>query len=219
MGLMLVGVMVAAWLMSPIDRLVYPLLVIDDVRGKDWHQLFRQIGFIPTWWIVAIIFWRLDAAHRDRVFEVAPSWPPRPAHHRAGLIVLSSLCAGAVAEAFKGIIGRSRPDSEGVVFWFERPWLVIAEKAEPGFGLPSSHAAVAFGGAAMVALLEPRLRTLLIVLASGCALSRLNAGAHTLSDVLAGAAIGIGIAHLLHRAGQGPRRGVAGGLVPLHPAG
>jgi len=206
-----------ALLFAPIDRLAHGPLLIEGVRTKDWHQALRQVGYIPTWLILAAIVWRLDTgrAHRGHGLELTPTWPPRPGHHRAGLLVLSAALAGAVAELLKPLIGRSRPDAEGVTRWLERPFVLVADGGGIGYGLPSSHTAVAFGGAAMLALLEPRIRWIVLGLAAGCGLSRMNAGAHTLSDVLLGAAVGLVTARLLHRAGEGARRGPAGGLERL----
>ena len=72
----------------------------------------------------------------------------------------------------------------------------------PGFidghnlGLPSSHAAVAFGGACMLSVYLPKLRPLLLLLALGCAYTRLITGAHFASDVFVGALLGWVIARM-----------------------
>jgi membrane-associated phospholipid phosphatase len=211
-----VAVIGIALLMAPIDRALYPVLRIESVRSEDWHQLLRQVGYIPTWLIVGLMFWLIDRnAPPDGRLEIATSWPARPTHHRAGLVVLAAVCAGVVAEMLKLLIGRSRPDATGAMVWLERPLVLIGDHGGIGYGIPSSHASTAFGGAVMVALLVPAIRWPAVLLAAGCGLSRLNAGAHALSDVLLGAVIGWAVAHLLFRAGQGVRRGRGGGLVPL----
>ena len=56
--------------------------------------------------------------------------------------------------------------------------------------MPSSHALVAFGAAAVLSRIYPRARIIWWGLAWGCGLSRVAAGAHFLSDVVAAAVIG-----------------------------
>lgn len=60
--------------------------------------------------------------------------------------------------------------------------------------MPSSHAAVAFGGAWAVALLWPRLKGLALFLACGCGVTRMLTGDHFLSDVVAAGLLGWGAA-------------------------
>ena len=68
-----------------------------------------------------------------------------------------------------------------------------------GLGFPSSHAVVAFGAAAILSRMFPRARVVWYAAAVGCAVSRLLAHAHYLSDVVAAALIGIAVAALLWR--------------------
>ncbi len=210
----------ALLLMEPIDRALYPLWLIEDVERQDWHQILRQFGDLLTWFIIALVVYLIDRrGQAHSAPEITPAWPPRPAHHRAGLIALSAILAGLLAEIAKGLIGRSRPsplsDPQGVMIWLDRPLILIADHGGIGYGIPSSHTSTAFGGAVMLALLIPAIRWPMVLLAVGCGLSRLNAGAHATSDVLAGALIGWVVALLLFRAGQGVRRGPAGGFRPL----
>jgi membrane-associated phospholipid phosphatase len=60
---------------------------------------------------------------------------------------------------------------------------------------------VAFGAAAILARLFPRAKVVWYAAAVGCAVSRLLAHAHFLSDVVAAAIIGVAIAALLWRYG------------------
>jgi membrane-associated phospholipid phosphatase len=68
--------------------------------------------------------------------------------------------------------------------WDERTW------SGAGLAFPSSHAAVAFGGAAILARLYPRARWVGYTLAVGCAATRVLARAHFLSDVVFAAGLG-----------------------------
>jgi undecaprenyl-diphosphatase len=60
--------------------------------------------------------------------------------------------------------------------------------------MPSSHALVAFAGAAALARLFPRATPIWYALAVGCGITRLLSGAHFLSDVVVGALIGVSVA-------------------------
>ncbi|MEE8149407.1 MAG: phosphatase PAP2 family protein, partial [candidate division Zixibacteria bacterium] len=60
-----------------------------------------------------------------------------------------------------------------------------------GFAMPSSHAANAFGQAAIFGLLLEKIRLPLIALASVVAFSRVFVGVHFVGDILAGALLGI----------------------------
>jgi membrane-associated phospholipid phosphatase len=130
-------------------------------------------------------------------------WPTRAtsgiraALHR-GLLVLGSAAAGGLAaEVVKILVRRLRPSAgEGEYLfraWSDRPF------SSSGLGMASSHAGVAFGALAMLALLFPRARPLCYLLAAGCAYSRVAAGAHFLSDVTAGAVLGVAVAALVWR--------------------
>lgn len=196
-----------------LDRPLYHAFANPDSIDTDAHQALRQLGYLPTWLVVGLLFWLADRADRPKLrgLAVEPSWPPRPAHHRAGLIVLSAVLAGLAAEILKLLTRRLRPNAEDGLFvfrsFFDDPF------SSSGIGLPSSHTAVAFGGAVMVALLVPAVRVPVLLLAAGCGVTRMMAGAHFASDVYIGALVAAWVACSLYRAGQGPRRGPAGGLV------
>lgn len=201
-----------AWLLDP---LVYRLVLDESKADKDWVELLRQMGYLPTWVIVMVLFWLVDRRSRGaRTDGVASPSLPKPWHHRGGLVVLSAIVAGVITDVLKPIIGRLRPDAEGIARFGERPLVFLADKGEIGFGLPSGHTTVAFAGCGMVALLIPAWRWPMMLLAAGCALSRLFAGAHTLSDTVAGAWVGLAVAAWLWAWGEGPRRGPANGLLP-----
>ena len=64
-------------------------------------------------------------------------------------------------------------------------------------GLPSSHTLVAFAGAAALARVFPRARWVFYVLAGGCAITRVMANAHFLSDVTVAACLGVAVGWML----------------------
>jgi undecaprenyl-diphosphatase len=71
---------------------------------------------------------------------------------------------------------------------------------------PSGHAATSFACATILAALEPRLRVPAYVLAVAIALSRVYVGVHYLTDVLAGALLGVATARTLLWLVRGRRR-------------
>ncbi len=185
---------VAFTLASLVDTWAFHNIRMQGVYEKDWGRLLRVMGFMGTWAALALAVGLHDAgATADR----------KPAHprRRAWLLLWSPALAGGIAELLKIITRRERPGlHDGLYGW--RPW---SERTFSGAGLalPSSHAAVAFGGAAMLAVLFPRTRWVGYVLAAGCALTRVLAGAHFVSDVTLAAAIGWATAAVLNRRWKG----------------
>src|SRR5690606_34907010 len=68
-----------------------------------------------------------------------------------------------------------------------------------GLGMPSSHAIVAFGSAAMLSRLFPRAWPIWWALAWGCGLTRVLHGRHFVSDVVLAAIVGWLVAAILWR--------------------
>jgi membrane-associated phospholipid phosphatase len=107
----------------------------------------------------------------------------------AGFVFVSVAGTGLVASLAKGVIGRARPilfDSVGA-FDFS-PFAFRAHFAS----FPSGHATTIFALATALAIIWPRARIALFTAAIWLAGSRVIAGAHYLSDVVAGGALGIG---------------------------
>lgn len=169
--------------------LLYALTTVDPItnrvdrsfESKDWYTLLRNTGFVGTWIIVAAAF-LLNDRHTKRALP----------------LIVAPLLAGAAAELLKLIFVRERPVSDAIIqpggYHFRTPLSGFIDGHN--LGLPSSHAAVAFAGCFMLAHFLPKLRPLLILLALGCAYSRLITGAHFASDVFLGALLGILIAKL-----------------------
>jgi membrane-associated phospholipid phosphatase len=169
----------AALAAALVDRWLFQHVRMSGVHDEDWGRLLRVMGFIGTWFALALAVGLHDAGVHP------PLARPR---RRAWLLLLSPGLAGLAAEVLKILIRRERPGIHDGAYGF-RPW---SERTWSGAGLslPSSHAAVAFGGAAMVAILFPRARWVGYALAAGCGLTRMLAGAHFLSDVVLAAGIG-----------------------------
>lgn len=175
----LVASLAAAVAAHLLDEWAWRVLRDARVYERDWGRLLRILGFLPTWGIVALALWQGgdDRAQGAR---------------RARLVLLAPLLGGLVAEVAKLLVRRLRPDPEQFGYAFrsfaDGPW------SNRGMGLPSSHTLVAFAGAAALAMLFPRLRWLWYALAAGCALTRVMALGHFLSDVVVAACLGWAVA-------------------------
>ncbi len=159
-----------------VDRTVYQWLHAPSVYDRDLGRLLRVMGFGGTWIALALA-----------VGLVSDGGPAR-ARRRGWLLFWSPMLAGAVAELLKIVVRRERPGlhdgAYGFRAWDERTW------SGAGLAFPSSHTAVAFGGAAMLARLFPRARWVGYALAVGCAATRVFARAHFVSDVVFAAGLG-----------------------------
>jgi membrane-associated phospholipid phosphatase len=180
--------LVAFVVASLADKWIYDHVMNPTVYERDWGRLLRVMGFQGTWFALALAVGLTDGAATP---------PKRHSKHRAWLLFLAPGLAGLAAEVLKIAIRRERPGLHEGMYGF-RPW---AERTFSGGGLalPSSHAAVAFGGAAMIAYLFPRARWVGYSLAVGCAVTRLLARAHFASDVVLGAGVGWLVAYGLSR--------------------
>ena len=166
-----------------LDRLAFEYLRYPEVNSEDWGRLLRVMGFLPTWMLAAAAL-----ALHDRV----QPWRFR----RAYLLFFSPALSGLAGEILKIIIRRLRPGETGeYVFraFSERPF------SSSGLGMPSSHAVVAFGAAAMLSRLFPRAWPVWWMLGAGCGLTRILHGKHFLSDVVLAAIVGWAVAALLWR--------------------
>jgi membrane-associated phospholipid phosphatase len=168
-----VAAIVVAHLLDPV---AFRAVRIDDVHGDDWGRMLRVMGFVPLWLCAA-----LALALHDRT-------PVRQfLRARSGLIAAGAVLGGVVAELAKLLVRRLRPGELGEYAFrsfSERPF------STAGLGMPSSHALVAFGAAAVLARLFPRAAVVWWGLAWGCAFTRVAAGAHFLSDVVVAAVLG-----------------------------
>ncbi len=177
-----------------------------EIYQDDFGRLLRVIGYYPLWVLLALALFLHDRApggsdlpRADNLgsgrLRAGASW--REAARRAGLLLLTPALGGFVAEVGKLAFRRRRPGDVIGEYLFrgygERPF------HSGGLGLPSSHTLVAFAGAAMLARLFPRGAPIWYLLAAGCGLSRVAAGAHWLSDVVVAGILGWLCAWLLWR--------------------
>lgn len=162
-----------------VDRGVYELFNAPKVYDKDFGRLLRVMGFAGTWIALALAL----SMHHD-----GSDAGKRVALRRGWLTLWAALLSGALAEVLKILVRRERPAIHDGAYGF-RPW---DERTWSGSGLsfPSSHAAVAFGGAFILARMFPRAKWVGIALAVGCGVTRILARAHFVSDVVFAAGIG-----------------------------
>ena len=164
-----------------LDPFFYTYFRAEDIYSEDWGRTLRVQGYVPVWLAAALALYLHD----------------RPLRMRAALLAGSVVLSGIAGELLKLVFRRERPYSDfgRYVFrsWSERTF------SSSGLALPSTHAVVAFGAAAMLARLFPRARYVFWALAWGCGLSRVAAGAHYFSDVVMAAVIAWLVAWLLWR--------------------
>lgn len=156
-----------------IDPWMFDHFRMDDIYGEDWGRLLRVLGYLPLWFVLALALW---------LHEVPRMW------RRPAALALTPAIAGIAGELLKLLLRRERPGAHEGAYYF-RPF---SERtfSSSGLALPSSHAVVAFGAAAILSRLFPRAWVIWWALAWGCALSRVAAGAHFLSDVVVSAVVG-----------------------------
>ncbi len=154
------------------------------VYETDWGRMLRNFGYLPFWMLAAIALALHDRGRRD--------W-----WRRGALLLAAPAVAGIVGELLKITVRRMRPPDVGSAYAFRA--FSDHPLSSRGLGFPSSHAVVAFGAAAILSRMFPRARVVWYAAAVGCAVSRLLAHAHYLSDVVAAALIGIAVAALLWR--------------------
>lgn len=187
-------------LLHLLDRWLFLALKVEnlgEVESKAWYQILRQTGDVRTWLLVALVL----ASHM--------LWSnlralPVPRIHPGAIagIVASPIIAGLIAELLKLILGRERPaDSQtGEYQHYVFKGLMRGFVDSSNLGLPSSHAAVAFGAAFILGRAFPGAGLILIPVAAGCALTRMLAGRHFATDVVLGAIVGWLSALLVARA-------------------
>ena len=103
------------------------------------------------------------------------------------LVLVADALAQLVSTVLKALIPRDRPHVHALV----------ARPHDHSF--PSGHATASFACATVLALAVPRIRWPMLVLAAAVSWSRVYVGVHYPSDVLGGAALGVGIGYGVYR--------------------
>lgn len=171
-----------------LDRWAYSSLTVKNLRQNDWYRMFRVVGFLPVWAIVAAALFLIGSA-RPRAARLML------AARRTLLLFVPVLLSSGLAEGLKLVLRRERPYLTGGAYVF-RSWQ-DGPLESAGLGLPSSHTAVAFAAAWALCLLYPQAAPVWLMLAIGCAVSRLLMGAHFLSDVVLSAVVSYAVVRLI----------------------
>lgn len=174
-------------LLTLLDRWLFFALRLehwDKWQFRDWEQALRAAGYLPLWVAVGLIL----LASRPRYRPNAPlTAAPLPLRSLAYALPFACLAAGGFAELCKIIVRRHRPTVEthgAYLFdWFGGAF------AGRGLGFVSSHAAVAFGAAFLLWRYSRPAGGLLILVAVGCSVTRMLAGAHFATDIYGGAVV------------------------------
>lgn len=167
-------------------------LVLAHFRAADpnliafWRTLTR-VG--DSGWMLAVSAATALAFLRLAAAASTPRLRAGAAHAAglAGFAFAAVALTGLAAAALKLAIGRARPKLADAVGAYHFEPLAFDFKLN---SLPSGHAATLFALAAAAALIWPRWRAAAVAVAVWGAVSRTAAGAHYLSDVVAGAALG-----------------------------
>ena len=167
-----------------LDRVAYTYLYDPGVYDHDLGRMLRTMGFLPFWLLGALALWLHDRGARAQAAGDVGHEGSR-GYERALLLALAPTLAGIAGELLKLVIRRERPWAHGGGYVF-RPFSDHPLSGS-GLAMPSSHSVVAFGAAFALARLFPRAAPVWYVLAAGCALTRVAARAHYLSDVTLGA--------------------------------
>ncbi len=163
-----------------LDKAAFHFMLSPDVTKtemRDFYRMFRVMGHLPTWLFVAAALLLALPPRGDLGRRLRP----------ALAVALSTSLAGGLAELLKLVVARERPGPGGE-YIFRGLFSGFTDGSR--LGMPSSHAAVAFGAAFALTALYPRIWPVVFVLATGCAATRLIAGAHFLSDCAVASFIG-----------------------------
>jgi membrane-associated phospholipid phosphatase len=161
-----------------------------DLPRPSWtagtYRIAEVVKFPGVYWTTVILAIGVLVLHRE--------------HGRAAAVVALTGLLATANHLIKWSVGRHRPIT-GADPFDVNPLVGGLQGlfgAEANLSFPSGHASLAFANAAALALLLPRWRWVFYVIATATAVERVLENAHFASDCVAGAALGIGCAHLAY---------------------
>lgn len=171
-----IGLLVLVIGMVPWDRELLDALRLADSPWADqfgrWSGDFSKPHWVPL--LSTILLFGLGIWKKRRLWREA-----------AVVALISCLVAGMTVNLFRGGLGRPRPTTEAADGFFGP----TTEHAYQSF--PSGHSGASFGYAAALATAMPHLAVPATIFAVQTGWARMQIRRHRLSDVVAGAGIGI----------------------------
>lgn len=170
-----------------IDPFVLERARILDAQAEAWLRFLTDVGtsgwiLIPSGTALAVLI-VLGRRWSGTRLRAATGW----AISVLAFVFVAVAGSGLIANLAKGILGRARPKLYEWVGPLEfSPFSFRGDYAS----FPSGHATTCFALAAVIAILWPRARVLIFVLAAWAASTRFLIGAHYFTDVVAGALFG-----------------------------
>jgi undecaprenyl-diphosphatase len=169
---------------------LFAAALVLDRRVADWvrHAALysRSSWFVPLLKLPGNFLFTLVVCILMVIFH-RRSW-------RAALpLIVSGPMVGTGYLLLKWMVGRRRPVIIAAPFEF-RPFahgVMGLVHAESGLSFPSGHAALAFASATCLAAAMPRWTTVFFFVACAVGAERVLENAHYLSDVIAGAGLGV----------------------------
>ena len=155
---------------------------VEALQHLHWGPVDWVFVQLSGWWVKSVLIVAIalgaDLVSRSRL--------------PVGALVATAAYFGAVGLSswLKNVFDRPRPSVADPAV---HPLVAVPHSSS----MPSGHATGAFAAAVAVGLVHPRLRRPLVALAALIALSRVWLGVHYPTDVLAGAALGTGVAVLV----------------------
>ena len=191
-----VGLVAVLAVMFRLDEPAHRLAVAVGWEAEPLLRGLTSVGdsawYLIPFGIAAPLLFLLHRRLADRRRSVFAGWLAGA----AGFLFASVAVAGIAVNILKAIIGRARPkfyDSFGATEF--APFTFGSEYAS----FPSGHANTSFAIAVALSFFLPRLRPLLLGIATAVALSRIGVGMHYLSDVAAGALLATVVVYELRR--------------------
>jgi membrane-associated phospholipid phosphatase len=192
-------------LLLPLDGPVARFFRANPLSGDPRRELeaIQQYGQGVCSLLLALVVWLQSPEHRRKLLN----W------------VAAMGLAFLVVTAMKMLIGRPRPlfDDPGVFLGpfgqypigpgkgVHHAWEIWAGISSRLWSMPSSHTVYACVASVFLASIYPRLRVLLAALAFTVGLARVVTHAHYLTDVIAGAGLGLAAARTAVRGRWGER--------------
>ena len=200
LGLWLLAMAAGFWLDGPVARWAYHAAIERDHPG---NHLMKMGGD-----------WRFTLA----VALALLAWHPQ-SWRAAGLLALSAATGGVLYSLCKWLAGRQRPVvliNPFAFSPFRNGWWGLFD--EPNLSFPSGHTCLAFATAACLAICIPRWKYAFYALAVVVGVERVAENAHYLTDVIAGAGIGVLSAYLAYWSSNRLLRPRAEAHARLHDA-